>query len=232
VSDRVLALNEGKVIAEGTPAERIVISGNTGIDAALIGESRVRNDQRFWREFLLDARGFDEGRDFILLTVHRRENHGEPLDYICDAVDAIVDTLGYQVVIPVHPNPEVSGKINRRFAEKDRVILSPPLNYPVFMSVMIKSKFILTDSGGIQEEAPCLGKPVVILRNSTERQEVEELGSGIVVGPSAAAIVSAATRLTVDAALRREMSTRRYPFGRGDAATRIVSSLLLSGATP
>ena len=219
---------KANLTAEGIPGEQIVISGNTGIDAALIAESRVGMDQRYWQEFLGKYPGLDETGDFILLTVHRRENHGQPLDYICDAIDTIVDTLGYQVVIPVHPNPEVSGRINRRFGDRDRVILTSPLNYPVFMSVMLKAKFILTDSGGIQEEAPCLGKPCVVLRESTERQEVAELGSSLLVGASADAIVAAATRLTNDAGLFREMSMRRFPFGKGDASRIIASSLISS----
>lgn len=232
IADLHFAHSEGaraNLAREGTPLDRISISGNTGIDAAVIAEKRVSKDLRFWKEFLHHTPQFVDNREFLLLTVHRRENHGEPLDYICDAVDKIVDDLGYQVVIPVHPNPDVLEKVNRRFSNKPGVVLSRPLNYPMFMAVMIRSKFILTDSGGIQEEAPCLGKPVIILRNSTERQEVEVLGSGIVAGPSASAIVDAATRIATDDDLRREMSIRRYPFGSGDASRKIVSSLLLSG---
>jgi UDP-N-acetylglucosamine 2-epimerase (non-hydrolysing) len=168
----------------------------------------------------------DDGRRLILVTLHRRENFGAPLQSICDALEAIVrDNPGVEMLIPVHRNPDVRSVIEARFAGRDRLRLTPPLGYAGFVAAMRRAHLILSDSGGVQEEAPALGKPVLVLRDTTERPEAVAAGVTELVGTRTEAIRSRAQRLLDDPAAYRSMATGVSPYGDGRAAERIVGVL-------
>jgi UDP-N-acetylglucosamine 2-epimerase (non-hydrolysing) len=204
------------LISEGIDPEKIWVTGNTGIDAmrrlriATPGVDAIRE---------MD---FDTSR-VILVTAHRRENHGAPLVDICHAVKDIVHQFAdVQVVVPVHANPAVQSVMYAWLGDVERVHLLPPLDYPDLIYIMRRSTLILTDSGGIQEEAPSCNSPVLILRNVTERAEVVDAGAGMLVGTERKRIVAAAAHLLTDDAAYEAMASAENPFGDGYAAERII----------
>lgn len=166
------------------------------------------------------------GQRVILVTAHRRENFGEPLRRICRALVALTERhADVQVIYPVHPNPNVSRPVREMLAGRERITLLPPLAYPDFVRLMAASYLILTDSGGIQEEAPVLGKPVLVMREATERPEAIAAGAALLVGTNDKVILRAADHLLTDERAYREMALSRSPFGDGGAAQRIVDIL-------
>ena len=203
---------------EGVPTDRIHLTGNTVVDALhtiLAQTPPLGNLVRFG----------EHGR-VLLVTAHRRENFGEPLRGICRALDVLVERYSdIEVVYPVHPNPTVRETVFDLLGGKPRIHLIEPLDYPNFIHLMSQSTLILTDSGGIQEEAPCMGKPVLVLRRKTERPEVLEAGVGELVGTDTTAIVKAAQRLLDDPEQYRGRAQVAYPFGDGRASERIVKVL-------
>ena len=204
------------LVGEGVSPHKVWVTGNTGIDA--MRRLRIATPGH-------DAiRGIDfDGSRVLLVTAHRRENHGPPLADICRAVKDIVHQFGdVQVIVPVHANPAVQSAVYALLGDVDRVHLLPPLDYPDLVYVMRRCELILTDSGGIQEEAPSCNTPVLVLRNVTERPEVIEAGAGMLVGTERAHIVSAVTRLLTDDAAYDSMAGAENPFGDGYAAERIV----------
>jgi UDP-N-acetylglucosamine 2-epimerase (non-hydrolysing) len=205
----------GNLRREGVPGT-IVLTGNTVIDA--LRHTLAKVPERA-----------SDGPPRILLTAHRRENHGIGLDAICDAVLRLVaDVPGLVVSIPVHPNPEVRRRVEARLSGPDRVHLLPPLRYPDLVAEMRAATVILTDSGGIQEEAPFLGKPVLVLRDVTERPEAVELGLARLVGTDTETIVAATRELLENPAAYAAMTRGGSPYGDGRAARRIVEALGLS----
>jgi len=171
----------------------------------------------------------------ILLTAHRRENHGAPLAAICEAVlDLCREFPHLKVLYPVHPNPNVRATVQRLLAGHPQVTLSEPLSYPELVAAMQHARLILTDSGGIQEEAPALAKPVLVLRTVTERPEAVELGVAAVVGTERAAIVGGVRDLLRDDRLYARMARGGSPYGDGHAAARILDIVraYLRGAAP
>lgn len=199
---------------EGIAAERIHITGNTGIDALLqtLGEL----------EPFIPRRG-----RLILLTAHRRENFGVPLSNIFAAIRDIVDRFtDVRVVYPVHPNPNVQGPAQAMLFGHPRIELLSPLDYFGFVDLMRQATLILTDSGGIQEEAPVLGKPVLVLRETTERPDAVAAGVARVVGTNSREIVDATVKVLSDSAVYAQMSRGVSPYGDGNAAARIVDALL------
>ncbi len=201
---------------EGVPAEAIVVTGNTVIDAlyhmvALCPEL----------PFALPPE-----RRMVLVTAHRRENFGAPFDRILDAIATLVGAHpDIEIVYPVHPNPNVREPAYRRLAALDRVRLIEPLDYAGFVAAMMRSYLIITDSGGVQEEAPALGKPVLVLRTVTERPEAVAAGVVKVVGVDTATIVDEAGRLLTDPAAYAAMAQGVSPYGDGRAAERIAADL-------
>ena len=160
----------------------------------------------------------------ILVTAHRRENFGEPLRRICRAIAQISDAhAGVEIVYPVHRNPNVSGPVRELLGGRPRIHLIEPQDYVQFAYLMADCAFILTDSGGIQEEAPVLGKPVLVMRDETERPEAIEAGTALLVGTDEERIVGAATRLLDDPAHYARLAHAESPFGDGHAAERIVA---------
>lgn len=211
------------LLAEGVPDGDVVVTGNTVIDALLQMASLPFDS----RGTALEGLELD-GRRVVLLTAHRRESFGEGLASICRAAGDLARAYegDVQVVYPVHPNPQVAGPVREALAGIPGVTLLPPLDYLTLAHVMKRCYLVLTDSGGIQEEAPSFGVPVLVLRDVTERPEAVEAGVARVVGTDRERIVAEAARLLDDPAEHRRMARRTNPFGDGRAAGRIADALL------
>lgn len=209
--------------AEGIDPQTIHVTGNTVIDALLWTLDRELERDDFWRsEFsMLQA------PRLVLITAHRRENFGSQFESICRAIDSLAARFpDVDFVYPVHPNPNVTRVVHRFLADGPNIHLIRPQSYPAFVWLMHRAELILTDSGGVQEEAPSLRKPVVVMRDTTERPEAVEAGAVQLVGTAEPAIVSAVTNLLNDPAEyeRRQLDTS--PYGDGQAAQRIADLLL------
>ena len=230
------------LIAESVPPSKIWVTGNTVIDALKLCLSRVGTQsasaQRLpwadhkdrdvtlaaqdqaWQERLLSE------RPLVLITAHRRENFGEPLRAICQAVVQLADRYKeHDFVYPVHPNPQVREVVMTMLNGRANIYLMPPADYPLFCRLMQKSLLILSDSGGVQEEAPALGKPVLVLRDETERPEAVTLGCNRLVGTNTQRIVDEVTRLLSDPKQYEAMASAGSPYGDGQAAQRIEAVL-------
>ncbi len=207
---------KANLLREGVPAEHVLITGNTVIDALYWAAERrpplpvtIAAEQRL-----------------ILVTVHRRENFGAPLRQITAAVRRLVETdPSIAVLLPVHPNPNVRETVAAELGGLDRVCLVPPLNYEGFVAALMHSHFVLTDSGGVQEEAPALGKPVLVMRHVTERPEALAAGVARLVGTDPELILTEARRLLDDPSWYHRMARGVSPYGDGCAAPRIAAAL-------
>lgn len=220
------AISRQNLLVEGIDSGRILVTGNTGIDALLIALDRVRRGGRIDDPHVHGVPDGD-GKRLILVTAHRRESFGAPFEAICDALRRIAErNADVAIVYPVHLNPQVRRTVFERLADCPRIHLLEPLSYLSFVQMMDRACLILTDSGSIQEEAPALGKPVLIMRNTTERPEAVEAGSERLVGTSAETIASAVQHLLDDAEVYKQMSRTRNPFGDGHASERIVCHIL------
>jgi UDP-N-acetylglucosamine 2-epimerase (non-hydrolysing) len=200
--------------AEGLPPAAIHVTGNTVVDALMAVRS---NGVPSWPE--------TPGRRLILVTGHRRESFGEGFQRICKALDRLARREDVEIVYPVHLNPHVRQPVHAILGHRRNIRLIDPLGYLPFVGLMEASWMILTDSGGIQEEAPTLGKPVLVMRDVTERPEAVEAGVARLVGSEVEGIVTAATELLDHPAVYKKMSQARNPFGDGRAAVRIVNLL-------
>lgn len=215
-------LAKENLLKEGTQAPRVIVTGNTVIDALLY---TVNNTVRPACEALA---ALPDGVPFIVVTAHRRESWGRPLEDICSALTEIAEKHPeLWMVVPMHLNPAVREVIKRHLEDRPHVILCDPLDYPDFSWAMKNSKFIMSDSGGVQEEATAIAKPDLILRDVTERPEAVEHGSGILVGVSREKIVSNALRLLDDqsAIPAIEEKCKGKPFGDGTASVKIANAL-------
>ncbi len=210
------------LIDENIKEKNILITGNTVIDALLESVSRVADLED--EEIAKLKRELDFSKKIILVTGHRRENHGQGFINICSALKEIAssrpDTL---IVYPVHLNPKVQEPVYRILGDQDNIKLIDPLAYPAFVWLMNKAELIITDSGGVQEEAPSLGKPVLVMRDTTERPEAVEAGTVILVGTDTKKIVSEALSLLTDDDRYKKMSKLHNPYGDGKASARIVN---------
>lgn len=206
---------------EGVADESIVVTGNTVIDALRMV---VRDEYAFTHEVL--SRIDYAKRRVICVTTHRRESFGEPLKNTLRALKEIVRRhADVEIVLPVHYNPNVRVHVYEALAGTERIHLMEPLSYEPFVQLMNKSYLILTDSGGVQEEAPGLGKPVLVLRETTERPEGIEAGTARLVGTDVERIVSAVTELLEDETCYKKMSRAVNPYGDGKAAIRIAEAI-------
>jgi UDP-N-acetylglucosamine 2-epimerase (non-hydrolysing) len=204
--------------AEGVPPDRIFLTGNTVVDSLSVF---LKQPVRF-----TDTRLNALADPFVLVTAHRRENFGLPLEQICLAVLELLSKFpNLQVVFPVHPNPNVIGTVQQLLGADQRILLTNPLAYPEFVQLMARAALILSDSGGIQEEAPSVGTRVLVLRTLTERPEAIESGWAELVGTSRAEILQRASPLLEDARQRPKVPGIN-PFGDGKAAERIVQLLV------
>lgn len=209
------------LLREGVSDESIFVTGNTIVDAL----TSLSLDDNFEERQLADAGR--NGRRLLLVTAHRRENHGQPLRSICRALATLTDTFAdIEIVYPVHLNPIVREAAREQLGGIDRIHLVDPVSYPDLLRLMKRCYLILTDSGGIQEEAPSFHKPVLVLREVTERPELIEARAGKIVGTEAHSIVEAASRLLTDPVEYARMSSAENPFGDGHAAERIVDKLV------
>ncbi|WP_460830465.1 non-hydrolyzing UDP-N-acetylglucosamine 2-epimerase [Lysobacter humi (ex Lee et al. 2017)] len=214
--------------AEGI-RDGIHVTGNTVIDALLEVVARIRADATL--QAALEARFpfLDPARRLVLVTGHRRENFGDGFQQICLALREIASRPDVQVVYPVHLNPNVQGPVNSLLADVPGIHLIAPQDYLPFVHLMDRAELILTDSGGVQEEAPSLGKPVLVMRETTERPEAVEAGTVRLVGTDRARIVGETGRLLDDPAAYAEMSRAHNPYGDGRAARRIADAILHAG---
>ena len=211
---------------EGVAAARITVTGNTVIDALLHVTARLRDDPGLRRALEGRFPFCRGGRRLILVTGHRRENFGAGFEGICAALAQLAERGDVEIVYPVHPNPNVREPVTRLLAGKENIHLVEPLEYPPFAFLMERAAFIITDSGGIQEEAPSLGKPVLVMREVTERPEAVAAGTVQLVGTDRHRIVAAASLLLDDGAAYAAMSGARNPYGDGHASGRIVKEVL------
>jgi UDP-N-acetylglucosamine 2-epimerase (non-hydrolysing) len=208
------------LLAEGVPPADVHLTGNTVIDALL---QTVRPNYAF-RTPALSA--LDPKRRLILVTTHRRESFGAPLRSTCAAIrDLATRFPDLQFVLPVHPNPQVKQTVERLLCDIPGMYLIDPVDYLEFVHLMHRSYLILTDSGGVQEEAPSLGKPVLVLREVTERPEGVDAGTAVVVGTDRERIVATATELLTSRTAYERMANAVNPYGDGQASGRIVAAL-------
>lgn len=211
------------LLKENIPADRIIVAGNTVVDALLLALEMVETSRDPDIELV---KGLSEGdQKIILVTGHRRENFGDGFENICRALKTIAQTEDVKIIYPVHLNPRVQQMVHERLDELQNIHLLKPLSYPAFVWLMKRSYLILTDSGGIQEEAPVLGKPVLVMRDATERMEAVESGNVIMVGTDAAKIVGTCHDLLHDEGLYARMSQKHNPYGEGKTSEIIVQYL-------
>ena len=206
-------------------SENVFVVGNTVIDALISGLDKVKNSSE---EQLLEKYSFiDFSKKIILVTCHRRENFGKPFEEICDALLEISNRFKetVQIVYPVHLNPNIKDVAHNKLIAKN-INLIAPLDYPELIWMMNKSTIILTDSGGIQEEAPSLGKPVLVMREVTERTEGVTAGTAILVGSSKVKIIDVTSKLLTDAAYYEAISKASNPYGDGTTSNKIKTIIL------
>ncbi len=213
------------LLAEGIADTAIHVTGNPGIDALRLIEARLAGDARLRATVAAELPRLDPARPLLVVTAHRRENHGAPLAAVADALATLATRDGVEIVVPVHPHPAVRDPLRARLAGLSRVHLVPPLGYAAFVTLLGRAALVLTDSGGVQEEAPALGVPALVLRDVTERGEGLASGNARLVGTEARAIVGAVRGLLSDAPAHARMAEAALPYGDGDAAPRIVARL-------
>ena len=212
------------LLAENVSDETIIVTGNTVIDALLESVEKVADLNNDITQPLKEFIG--ESNKVILVTGHRRENHGDGFERICAALSFIANNEeDVKIVYPVHLNPKVQEPVNKHLATAKNVLLTQPLAYPEFIWLMNKSKIILTDSGGIQEEAPSLGKPVLVMRDTTERPEAVDAGTVILVGTNKEKIIEECHSLLNDVDRLNRMSELDNPYGDGQACKRVVKHI-------
>jgi UDP-N-acetylglucosamine 2-epimerase (non-hydrolysing) len=213
--------SKGNLVKENISEENILVTGNTVIDALLQSVDKVNSKPS---ELIQDLQNTIQDKEVILVTGHRRENHGAGFERICKALKRVAEDNSERLVIyPVHLNPKVQEPVRRILSEVANVVLIDPLAYQDFIWLMNRSKIIITDSGGVQEEAPSLGKPVLVMRETTERPEAVEAGTVLLVGTDEDLIVTKALELLNDDASFEQMSKLHNPYGDGKACERIVA---------
>ncbi len=217
-------ISKANLLAENVNEENILVTGNTVIDALMKSVAKVNQQPSLYIRELSEIL---EDKEIILVTGHRRENHGEGFIRICEALKTIaLDNTDRIIVYPVHLNPKVQEPVNNILLNLDNVLLIDPLPYEDFIWLMNRAKIIITDSGGVQEEAPSLGKPVLVMRNTTERPEAVEAGTVILVGTDTEMIVFETLDLLRNQERFKRMSQLHNPYGDGKASEKIVEFLI------
>ncbi|GAA5055845.1 UDP-N-acetylglucosamine 2-epimerase (non-hydrolyzing) [Erythrobacter westpacificensis] len=212
------------LLSENVPAPAIHVTGNTVIDALFATRAKVEANPEL-------AAGLDgvasrfTGKRVIAVTAHRRENFGAGMQNIADAIATLAEREDVAVIFPVHPNPNVRPVMEATLGDLDNVALLEPLDYPHFVRLIAMADLLLTDSGGVQEEGPSFGKPVLVMRDTTERPEGIEAGTARLVGTDRELIVREATRLLDDAQAYKDMARAHNPFGDGQASARIADAV-------
>jgi UDP-N-acetylglucosamine 2-epimerase (non-hydrolysing) len=226
LADYHFAPTEGafqNLLLENIPADHIEVTGNTVIDALMFSVAKVRMKQPEGCKDI--ASKLKPGRRMILVTGHRRENFGQGVINICEAFLEIRKKADVDIVYPVHLNPNIAGPVHQLLGDQEGIHLIEPLDYESFVWMMDLSYLVITDSGGVQEEAPSLGKPVLVMRDKTERPEAVEAGTVILVGTDKNKIVAETLSLLEDAERYERMSHLHNPYGDGFAASRIAGFL-------
>lgn len=217
------------LLKENVDPNTIVVTGNTVIDALHLTTKRLQNNKAKLDQYRRRFEFLASGKKLILITGHRRENFGEGFKSLCAALSEIADTRpDVCLVYPVHLNPNVEGPVRKILGDKNNIYLLSPLDYEPFVFLMMNATIIVTDSGGIQEEAPSLGKPVLVSRNTTERPEAVQAGTVKLVGTDRDKIVQEIGILLDDEQVYQQMSQAQNPYGDGLAAKRIADSLFAS----
>ena len=216
------AISKQNLLKENVNPDNILVTGNTVIDAlqATVQKDYVFEDAEF-------NKVFESGHRLILMTTHRRENLGEPMRHVYKALKSVLETHeDVEAIFPVHKNPKVREIVQQELGGLDRVHLIEPMDYEPFANLMAKVDIVLTDSGGIQEEAPALGKPVLVLRDTTERPEAVSAGTVLLVGTAYEDVLRETNRLLDDAAHYKKMAEAANPYGDGQACARIIRAIL------
>lgn len=208
------------LLEENVDPETVVVTGNTVVDAAHWLVQMKKTDEPL-------PAGIPEDKPLVLVTSHRRESWGTELENVCDAINDLVSEFpDIHVVYPVHLNPNVRGTVQEKLEGVDRVHLTAPMDYFQFVSVLRRSYLVLTDSGGVQEEAPSLGKPVLVMRDTTEREEAVNAGAARLIGTSKKAIIDNVTELIESKETFEKMSHVKNPFGDGTTSSKIVKQTM------
>lgn len=220
-------VSRDNLLRENVSAAQIVVTGNTVIDALLMIQAKLARTPALSATLAAQFPYLRDGARLLLITGHRRENFGDGFERICQAIAQLARRYpDLDLVYPVHLNPNVREPVGRLLSGIDNVHLVEPLDYLPFVYLMTRSTVILTDSGGIQEEAPSLGKPVLVMRDTTERPEAIDAGTARLVGTNVESIADGVSMLLDDAAEYRRMSIAHNPYGDGHACERIASTLL------
>ena len=222
------ATSRSNLLSEGVSPGSIHVTGNTVIDALLQVRERIVSSPELRQRFNNEFHFLDPRKRIVLVTGHRRENFGDGFERICQALTRIAKNHpDVQIVCPVHPNPQVQEPINRLLGSIGNIYLIEPLDYLPFVYLMDRSTLILSDSGGIQEEAPSLGKPVLVMRDTTERPEAVASGTVKLVGTDVDKIANETSILLTDAEAYEAMAFAHNPYGDGQACQRIAQTLLV-----
>ena len=221
--------NRNNLLKEGVDEERILVSGNTVIDTLFYAKRMIDGEEGLRNQLhrqLQEAGYYVDKRKYVLITRHRRESFGEGFENICQAVRLLANDFSeLDFVYPVHLNPNVREPVYRYLSGITNIHLIHPLSYEQFVYAMMHSHLVLTDSGGVQEEAPSLGKPVIVMRSETERVEAVDKGVAMLVGNNCENIVKETSKVLRDVALYKAMQQDINPYGDGEAARRIVEYL-------
>jgi UDP-N-acetylglucosamine 2-epimerase (non-hydrolysing) len=213
---------QDNLIREGVPADRIHVTGNSGIDAVLYVRDGLANGTF---SSGVDWSFLNPAKRLIVVTAHRRESFGAGFEQICRAIARLAAREDVEIVYPVHPNPNVQDPVNRLLAGQPNIHLIAPLDYIPFVDLMRRAYLLITDSGGVQEEGPSLGKPILVLREKTERPEAVAAGTVKLVGTDENRIVTEAEILLNDVDLHRQMGLVHNPYGDGRASARISDAI-------
>jgi len=209
------------LVAEGIDCRRVAVTGNPGIDAVLYVRDRLKEGVLAGADWT----GLDPARKLLVVTAHRRESFGDGFDRICAALALLAERPDVQIVYPVHRNPQVRDPVTRRLSGRTNVVLCDPLDYVSFVDLMQRAHLVLTDSGGIQEEGPSLGKPILVMREKTERPEAVEAGTVRLVGTDVTRIVQQAGLLLDNRSEYERMTRVHNPYGDGCASRRIGDAI-------
>ncbi len=219
--------SKDNLLAENVPDKNIFVTGNTVIDALLWVRDKIKGDEELSQKLVNSYLMLDAVRPLILVTGHRRESFGGGFERICESLRRIaIENPQVQILYPVHLNPNVQEPVNRLLSNVENIYLIPPQDYLPFVYLMTRSSMILTDSGGIQEEAPSLGKPVLVMRETTERPEAVDAGTVRLVGTNIELICAEVGRLLNDENECKKMSHAHNPYGDGKACSRILDVLI------
>ena len=214
------------LLNEGIKQDNIAVTGNTVIDALLSVSAKTDSEAYKLAKYFINEYGISfNDRKTILVTGHRRESFGKGLENICNAIKQIVENNSVQVVYPVHLNPHVQEPVNQILGSLQNIYLIPPQDYIPFVFLMKKTHIILTDSGGVQEEAPALGKPVLVMRDTTERPEGVSAGTARLVGTDKNKIISSVEELLYDQSIYAKMAKAVNPYGDGKASITILNKI-------